>query len=249
MKKNEWIVNGRRTLAEWQVTLNPMEDLETTVNSYWAFWEYLLLQAKTERIFGIVADFYDADHQPLDYLSYCKMKYHTENKLNLFSIVLRSTHEFPFQQEVCCYNLDGEVERFTTRNLGGLLESLRPDIQSKDTKLDFMPCIIGLRIDQPRPLVGLSSIEKEPIRIGIELTSSIWFPKVLDKLNEKLVKEYSWMDNGELADCNTPRLNRFLLNVREKALEMKSGWELVEPKPYFRTEKYKEMVSVDGIII
>lgn len=239
-------------MAEWQVSLNPTDDLETTVNNAWTFLEYLLLQAKTERVFEIVADFYDNDQQKLDYVSYCKMKYYTESKLNLLPSWLRGKDKFPFRQEVCCYNLQGEVEAFTTQNLGGLLESLRPDIQNDNLKFDYMPPIIGLNIYQVRTLLNSSSIQKKPIDINIQIPSNIWFPKVIDQLGDKYdydADDYVWVDNRELAACNTPRLNRFLMHVREKALEMKGGWELIEVHTYFHPEAYEEMVSVDGIII
>jgi hypothetical protein len=61
----------------------------------------------------------------------------------------------------------------------------------------------------------------------ISLHSDIWFPRVVGWLDS----EEPFYDNSELAELNTPRLNRFLQRTKELILSLGGEWELVGEKP------------------
>jgi hypothetical protein len=83
----------------------------------------------------------------------------------------------------------------------------------------------------------------------INLFTDIWFPKVGGFLEDQpvLYEDRVFYDNSELALRHTPRLNRFLANVRDITLEMGGTWHV--DKDGYPTSRYEEQFNEDGIIL
>ena len=133
-----------------------------------------------------------------------------------------------------CCKVESEVY-----DVGVLLRGLRP---GRDWGQRFMKSVAPVTILSRT--VNLSAPGR-PIRVTINLFTDVWFPRVMGFLEDAFANDM--YDNRELFNCHTPRLNRFLLSVREAVGALGGEWRLSEPED--PTDTYTSMVTDHGIIL
>jgi hypothetical protein len=152
---------------------------------------------------------------------------------------------------VAFFDQNGAIQEKLVKDLGILLRDLRPEVKrSLHHYAAFAPpvSISGLT----RVRVSPSSEEQYlewPIDISIGLYSDIWFPRVAGFLDNPTspISISNLFDNAELARRHTPRLNRFLQDVRTFAEALGASWSFEEPSG--ERDIYRTMCDVNGIIL
>lgn len=150
--------------------------------------------------------------------------------------------------KVCYYTKNGEITLEEVSDMAFLLKQLR---SPSAADVEF-----GLNA-YPRPPVHISgyetlSVSPPPQReygpaITIRVHTDIWFPKVVGYLEENSALTTGEMfDNRELAQCHTPRFNRFLLGVHQATLELGGIWNFY---PEECRGQYRYMLTPTGILL
>jgi hypothetical protein len=167
-----------------------------------------------------------------------------------------SLHSSVSTSRLCYYDLEGELIETDVKDTGKLLETLHPDRERcrfnmsyhVPVQIQVFPRSVSLpgNVDTSS---SQSTLEQKTINIGILLYSDIWFPWVVGWLEERRAcgSNNDKYDNRELAQCHTPRLNRFISTVRELVLEYGGNWVIDSPPP--DTGFYSPMVTEQGILL
>lgn len=151
--------------------------------------------------------------------------------------------------KVCFYDLNGQLVESEVNDLGALLERLRPsDLPEWSRHMAHVApvTILGRRIT----VVPSSPGRTRPVRVILSLLTDIWFPWVLGTfLGEQPLRPRPRLlyDNRELAFCHTPRLNRFLSEVRGLTESLGGEWRRAPPEG--SAEHYAQMVGEESILI
>jgi hypothetical protein len=162
------------------------------------------------------------------------------------------------------YDINGELRDEEVEDVGELLRQVRP---TQDDLLNHWPELSEEEIKRKKKFIdksykgggsaiffGGNFVPKDSesdygSHLYINLFTDIWFPKVGGFLEEQPVwyEDRVFYDNRELALRHTPRLNRFLANVRDITLEMGGTWYV--DKDGYPTSRYEEQFNEDGIIL
>jgi hypothetical protein len=128
-------------------------------------------------------------------------------------------------------------------DIGELLRELRPDrIRTRGMFMRSAPavCVVGeaAAIDKTRD-----------VRIQVRLDTDIWFPHVMGMLEDPPEdgEKPDMYDNRALAERHTPRLNAFLGELRQLAIELGGRWEQLEVDGV--AVNYAHMWNEKGILI
>lgn len=152
--------------------------------------------------------------------------------------------------KVCFYDLNGQLVESEVNDLGALLERRRPS-DLPEWRRHQMAHVAPVAILGRRITVAPSSPGRPgPVRIILSLLTDIWFPWVLGTfLGEQPLRPHPRLlyDNRELAFCHTPRLNRFLSEVRRLAESLGGEWRRAPPEG--SAEHYAQMVGEESILI
>jgi hypothetical protein len=172
--------------------------------------------------------------------------------------------------KLCYYNLSGQVVEEAISCPAIPLKKMRPKLRKADTR--NQPAIgwhvyVGresefgyLEDDELRSCEFIADGKMYSVStLSISIPTDIWFPLVRadhDELakgkyhlrgEEEKVIEYAgskWFDNSELAMRHTPRLNNFIRQAKELALEYGGTWEIMS----FGTS-FDNMWNEDGIVL
>jgi hypothetical protein len=153
---------------------------------------------------------------------------------------------------ICYYDINGDIVERHQDKLGETLRQLHDgnDIRIFKEFANANENIICIDDEWLMHRIGLSNYEPY---FEIELPTDIWFPQVSGELERK-----SWargnphfmdifyrggFDNRELANLHTPRLNRFLVAIAEKVVEMGGEWTMNEDT----LDMYCKMMTSTGI--
>ncbi len=254
---NYWMARANTLFAEWEAVFSPpstMGDLQSLLR----FAKGLLEAGEQEAVYQIIET-----RRPLDFTKspdwgYAqfldKMLVETEI-LPLFDLGLGVAENYNgvlrTPARLCYYNLEDELIEAEVENVGLLLESLRPD--DADWGSIFMEGVGPVTLlSRPVSLKEIAEVTKQPrsVQIKISLRTDIWFPQVLGILegDQPLSPNSSkWYDNRELANCHSPRLNRFLFKVHELTSELGGKWRLNPAEGM--AEHYTSMVGEDSILL
>jgi hypothetical protein len=136
---------------------------------------------------------------------------------------------------ICWQEPDGTLAEGDVADLGALLMRLRPDA---------VPWAGDLFMAREPPV---SAAWRAGV-CDIELLTDIWFPRILGVLdgNAPLPPAEPSQDNTALAGCHTPRLNAFLVDVRDATLELGGTWRL---RPDDGASRYAAMTAAHGIVL
>lgn len=244
---NRWIA-GKNSIVEWLIEL-PALSSQAGLNQSLEFAKGLILAGEREHVFRLIQT-----KQPnpfkansgMSYVDYLRKIATETGILPLFNNGLYTDRwledELQAPGSVCYYSQDGKAVEAEVNNLGELLKQLRP--QDQEEYLSYMWPVPPITV---RGSVFKIQSDVEPWLL-ISLFTDIWFPKVIGLMEEE--RPYpdpkSLFDNSELANCHTPRLNRFLGEVRRLVLELGGTWKLEQAPTY---TAYHSMVSEAGILL
>ena len=231
--KNYWTTLKRSSAACWFVTLPPLAS--GGIEKLLLFVSGLVEAGEQENVYRIVQtknspELYSKSHKD-SYLEYIIRVMEKTNVLPLFSgegeLTPTGIGHFQALSKVCYFDLAGSLVEAENRDLGLLLEQLRPE--KKQYSMGYMSHVAPITIN------GLSKIEiqntkNNPIYISIKLETDIWFPLVVGFLEDRepFLNLENLFDNRELALQHTPRLNRFLSSVYNLVQELDGEWEMSE---------------------
>jgi hypothetical protein len=145
------------------------------------------------------------------------------------------------------YEADGGVVETQITDIGALLRRLRADrLEYAYSSFRYGPAlnIIGPRLDFGDAAAIQKFLERGEVKITISLHSDIWLPWIAGILSDDYDLDYVF-DNRELASQHTPRLNRFLAELRNATLELGGTWELDEEE----LRVPRTLVSDAGIVL
>jgi hypothetical protein len=157
---------------------------------------------------------------------------------------------------LCYYDLEGKLVESDIKDAGKLLETLHPDKEWCRRNMSYgVP--VRLIVQPERVSSSLSKVnisdaqstdveEERTVEVSIFLYSDIWFPWVVGWLEERRTPDDKY-DNRELAQCHTPRLNRFISTVRELILDYGGNWSIAYPDPFIGF--YASMLTEHGILL
>jgi hypothetical protein len=159
---------------------------------------------------------------------------------------------------LCYYDLEGDLVESDIEDTGELLERLHPDKEHRRFNMSYeVPAEIRVyrhRVSSSEKVnipytQSIDAAEGQTIDLSIMLHSDIWFPWVVGWLEKRPAfgSKNDKYDNRELAQCHTPRLNRFISTVRELVLEYGGNWVIAYPPP--DTGFYSPMVTEQGILL
>ncbi len=249
--KNHWCTHSD-AFATWYITFPPVSQA-TDIDNLLEFAQHLLEVGEREQIYRVLetrspnAFKATANYTYIQYLR--DIAASESQRLPLFNdgggaaTTERGTLRAPAR--ICFYNQMGNLVEQEIENVGLLLKELRPDAVElcsyKHIKQVEPVSVIG-------PNLSLSIVRDTsklwPVRIRISLFCDIWFSLVGGYLD--LEKEVHFFDNRELACCHTPRLNRFISNVRQLTLSFGGSWKVGDVEV---SKLYKNRITEDGITL
>jgi hypothetical protein len=103
----------------------------------------------------------------------------------------------------------------------------RPNIDQEDPDLTHVYGFLDLRgpgLDFNDP--NMRGVFHPTVRVGFSIHSTIWLPWFSSRFQDDMEYADLYFDNSELATRHTPRLNQFLLAVREKTQAIGAEWSL-----------------------
>jgi hypothetical protein len=254
---NYWMARADSPFAEWEAIFSPPAT-ENDIQCLLRFAKSLLEIGEHESIYRVLET-----RSPINFMATSGQNYAqflegelAENgTLLLFDLGLGVAENYEgtlrTPAHICYYNLEGDLTESEVENMGALLENLRPD--DADWGNMFMGAVSPITVlSRQVSLRELSDFnqQKRAVQIRVLLYTDIWFPKVLGILegDQSLSPDPpKWYTNSELANCHTPRLNRFVSKVHQLTLELNGEWRLNSPEGL--AEHYKSMLNKDGIIL
>jgi hypothetical protein len=257
MKKNYWIVERKNCFARWYVSFpgEPMCDPYRML----AFLKEVLAAGEREQVFRVVETREPNSFKVSPGWTYSQFleKMLVEQGRLVFFEQLRAASPWRAEDgadltpaKICYYDLDGELTEAEVDDLGALLERLRPgdptdphwSYHRRNHMASSNPIVLSGQLGYKRYDGESDPSNLATPYLGIKLETDIWFPKVVGFIDGEL----DWYDNSELANCHTPRFNRFFATVKELAFELGGQWEM-EDSDIVRS--YLPMLSLDGIIL
>ena len=255
MKKNEWYVSSYEYVS-WYISISYPKNMNdiTKILKLYRDIEKLCYQYRVYMIdeisgvFKATKNFYYTDwiEQQID-------KRRVLQSLGVGSYVgyNHNVEDCPQQTiltEVCFYDENSEIKKEIISNIKNLLQQSytndgledweidRQIFDKNNHTLDVSPIYISgdsLYIED----VCKDDKTREMMYMVIKSETNIWFPWILDNLG-------NLYDNRELAYCHTPRLNHFLLNVKDLISNFGGTFEIDCDSPL-----YSQQVSDAGILL
>lgn len=253
--KNHWVCN-KDSLVGWRIVFPEFRD-PADLDPLLQFARRLLEAAERENVFRLLetrkpSPFYADSGE--DYADYLARVGQETGKVPFFTlgtgVATTDYGRLRMPAQVCYVDHSGEIVSREVENLGLLLQQLRPADVAEHRHL-YMSQVPPLTINaNPIRLTGPEFTGRQRSELWIALYSDIWLPWVIGFMDEpwspetRIKPNDHMYDNRMLADCHTPRLNNFLVAVRELALEIGCTWEL---DPNQTISPYQFMVSEQGI--
>jgi hypothetical protein len=243
--RNYW-TTYKRPFAGWQAVIPATAEPEDTERLL-QFCKQVLIAGEQEKVYRLVRESHDTNDSPnlIDlYIEYLRQR-HTDPRFFNFGYI----HEFEafcgfgVKQTtlVCHYDLENKLASSEISNVVELLSRVRPDLDANLFAPEWKPLDIW----------GYKHVPSASSTFFIELQSNIWFPRVEgydeDWFEDGEIKLY---DNYAIALCHTPRLNMFLAEVRQAALEMGGSFGisgLYDGGAYNMNPLYIQVVNENGI--
>lgn len=228
--KNYWVQKDFR-IAAWHADVTPLlnnpEALLALVRAVYAAGaeQNLLIPVET------------------DVAEVAARRWTAERVLDVFRLA-RST---PMEAHLAWYDSSDTLVEGRVRDLGELLERLQPNegcISSYNRERGEAP--VSLTGGQIRYVANAPQrADSYPETFTISLYSDIWFPYVMGFAHPAVDLE-RFFDNRELAERNTPRLNRMLAKIARLVTDAGGGWYIDEED---RAAMYAPWLSSEGIVL
>lgn len=212
-KNNSWqVVDGQNHYGYWlmefpHLNVAEMLSIMTTVLEI-GKRESICMPIKT-RLF---------DPQKETYPEYNKRRYEETSWFSFFK-----SYSDKSKSRIAYYDSNHQIIEDEVSNINNLLRQLRPDIYLKKDTISPVS-LNGSGITKKE----IATHERKPF-ILIQLFTDIWFPVVLghsDDWSQNIpISKRKMISNHELASQHTPRLNRFLQEVRQLTLQWNGTWK------------------------
>jgi hypothetical protein len=225
-RQNAWISREER-LASWEACFDPRTDPGRLLT-----WLALVLAAgERESIYRVLrcaARGYDRDRQG-EPLAVLRQGFEASGTLHLLDF--ESDGAAPgdrIDTRVAYWDVHGRAVEERVADLGAILSRAFPERLYTSYMASRPPfCIEGSRLETRDPTSPWQFDRRPSLAIRFYTHSDIWFPLV----QGLLVRDTPYdppRDNRELAGRHTPRLNRFVAEVREATLEAGGQWRIDE---------------------
>ena len=228
--KNRWISN-KNSFASWEIAFKTPET-DKEFDNIRAFMMELLSVANQKSAFRIQKTALSENvTNHLEYVEMVKNAIEQDKILHFFDGIHQTAGVISY------YDKNGELISDEIDDMGKLVVSLHGEhVQGRLFAYPASPIqISGTRLD-------LSTSTNQSIYAWINLFSNIWFPQVRDHLANEL--EFGIVDNTELAQINSTRLNEFLTLARAITLDFGGEWH---PIPGEKHIIYTSLVTEMGI--
>jgi hypothetical protein len=246
IKKNQWVCHRNDSFGRWHATFQ--EEKMTSPWEVFLFMKQLYIAGEEESVYcvqrteGKNAYSRSSGNSYIHHLE--KVLHDTGEFIGFrdFSSGPRrdvDNEGFLATARLNYYDENGRTVESEVGDTGVLLMHLRPDKirHSRNHMAAFFPLsLYGQRGG------WLQDGTTYQTSLMIYIHTNIWLPKVRGFPSDPR----EWYDNSELALRHTPRLNRFLLRVKELTLQYGGKWEL---STEHKDEIHWPMLSEDGIIL
>jgi hypothetical protein len=220
--RNHWITFANDTIARWGAFLPaPLGNPEALIR----FGAGIAEAGERNAVFRPVhmpgAEPFHAGSRTFG--EYLRQQVHDRGRIPIFPADMTPGPDLWTPARLAFYRNDDLVEE-EIGDAGALLRELRPD--------EVETCRMFMRAASPVTVLG-DSIPLDwarEVRVQLRLDTDIWFPSVmgmLEDIPEEGLKPDRY-DNRELALRHTPRLNAFLAEIRQLALEAGGRWEVLD---------------------
>lgn len=238
---NRWITTRNNHFIEWGVSFREYTN-EHHFNQIKSVVETLLESGERNNIYSLIEQTYTISYRydrDGSYLSFMDEEYKIGRKNK---VVLFDMHR---DLSICKWKTPSKIAYFTP-NGNEIIEEEVNDLSSipynnsdeiEVSKIDSMPPVhIYGGIFRPNQRIV------PHFRIG--LFTDIWFPVV--QLWSPKSEPY---DNSMLASRHTPKLNRFIRDVRQAAKDVGATWYMMNDRYEIAHPAYLDYVAEDGIIL
>ena len=242
---NHWVA-WKWSLASWEGNVPP----GITATKLFELHRAVLAAGEEERVWQVLETESPLAYRAApgySYADYLEDLYRRDGKLRALPLC---TFAHRTQQgivrtpaRVAYFGIGGEIEEADVENLGLLLRRLRPECPPEVAHAyTYSVAPVGVAGSLPPYQGGYGFLT-----YGIELLTDIWFPRVRGWMEEE--GEEWWTppesdglyDNSALAARHTPRLNRFLMKVRELVLANGGSWSLGQAENRCYQKMYDEL--------
>jgi hypothetical protein len=247
--KNRW-VSYKDPVGSWTITLPSIEGKQNFHKLLEYMTEFLAL-GEEEKVFTVKHSRMGSIGAPnLPYLEQVKWSADERGILPFFTYINgageRNGYTAATPGQLAYYNKDGAIVVEDVSNLGSLLKTLNDwkDENRWSEEIHFYA--------NPFPPVSIFGYEvsNEPYNkpiVSIWLQTDIWFPKLVDFLKFPVLphgQSPNIVENKELANIHTPRLNRFLASIHKLSLKYGATWRLDKPEYLYL---YQDLLLETGI--
>lgn len=182
------------------------------------FTEKFLTLGLTHGVFilSLDEDLYKANSASDIYINAIQEKY-TKNKVydsiqySNYNLSSQSRYFFYNKSVIICYDKDGNIGKYFSRNPGSILKTINPGLQEGNESYSYMS-------DLPHVQVRLiqSNLALGKVRILISLQSTIFFPWINGVFNvcKDLKSNNGLIDNTELAKLNSDIFNGWFMKLK-----------------------------------
>ena len=253
-KQNHWVAMEYVHYATWSIVF---ENLGLSVSNLMNFVSKMTSASQRYQIAepkALTGHFFKKIPNYIERPEYSYMDYIQEivQQFGVFHFYKATSATFKSNSvasKISYYDQEGNVQTQSTDNAGQILRQVYGETlteeQAKEYAADVPP--VNMRC-------GFLDVEQDRIKndffvLHISLHSDIWFPKIYGFRDEegstyRIHRELP-LDNSELANLHTSRLNQFLADVRQEALDIGAIWELDPDSAPVMEDQVTEM----GIIL
>jgi hypothetical protein len=239
MKRNYWICDPEH-FGGWEIEFPKFESLDQIIRLK-DYMAKVLTIGKEERILNIGSShsLQMLDVPLLPYIEQVEWLVEHRQVLQFFAYLHVSDAEI--SGFVSYFGKQGEIVEAEIRDMWELSRQLNPPKYEPVEAPRTPP--VGIRGRGHIKTDRSESLERS-IQASIYLRTDIWFPKLAHWRNYTVLR----FDNRELAYRHTPRLNKFVIRLRELTLQWGGTWTTIAPN-YVQKENYKSQLTEMGIRI
>ena len=233
MKMNEWRSSSKTLFAQWSIFFPQFEN-EHHIEKVFQFAGTVLELGEKYQVYRLIetGDGFTSDSGQ----SYVEFMRNVYKKHDLIPFFFSGSNGNNSSSRIAYYE-NGKITEQDIKNTVKLLKDLQPLTTDTGNSEDFAS-VAPLVVTGGR--YSITQGRYNP-KLLLRLETNIWFPRIWGYLSNAVV------DNSELANIHTPRLNQFLHELHEISESLSLIWRC--DRDWTQSNYYHQWFSDTGIVL